>query len=88
MKQTSKIVIGAMLLVVACILGFFAYADFIANSSPSMGHVYNLVYLLAIVATAFLISGIWLWFQVIGFPKIADTKIKPLAWEKLYWQDF
>ena len=69
MKQTSKIVIGAMLLVVACILGFFAYADFIANSSPSMGHVYNLVYLLAIVATAFLISGIWLMVSSNRIPK-------------------
>jgi hypothetical protein len=68
-NKTMKMSIGAILLVVAFGFGFFAYADFTANSSPSMGHVYNLVYLLAIVATAFLISGIWLMVSSFKLPK-------------------
>jgi O-antigen/teichoic acid export membrane protein len=53
-------VLGAMFLVVACILGFFAYVAFTANSNPMLPHVYNLTYVLGAVSITFLILGIWL----------------------------
>lgn len=59
-NRTLKIVIGATLLVVACVFGFLAFIAFSANLNPTMGHVFTLMYVFGIVSAAFLISGILL----------------------------
>ena len=69
MDRSSKIVIAILLFGVAIIFGLFASEDFTINSDPTMGHVYNLVYILAIVSITFLSSGIWLVFSSFRQPK-------------------
>jgi hypothetical protein len=60
MDRTSKIAIAVLLFFVAIMFGYLAIVDFSANSNPSMGHVYTLVYIFGSSSAIFIISAIWL----------------------------
>jgi hypothetical protein len=60
MDKAHKTVVGALLLVVAAFLGFFTVVAYSANTSPTMAHVFTLVYVFGVASAAFLVSGIWM----------------------------